>query len=374
MTLKNVSFCNYNYADSDATITVSSEHATYAAANASNVIRTKIWQPTGNFEITTSNNVIRYDYGGGIEDVNVATGTYTAAELATAVQTALNSPLASSGWTCTYSTTTLKFTIAIAGGDTLYFNFTTNTIWDTLGYTSGVETFTDSFVADEQRIHTSEWYKVDNGAAKQVNAVCVICPQTEIFGISTLGSVRFQGNNLDAWDAPSLDVELTVGERGIFKFFDEDVTDTEYRYHRIKFIDPQNPDGSEDLRVGFIYIGDIEHIDSSNVGQGFSKAQEDPSTVLESENGQRYYDTRPKYDTFSAMSLTNVTATDRVKIEQVFNDFGIHTPLFISFDPGQLVETDPSVYTRYFYFDGKPNFTHLFLTYYAVSMSFRECL
>lgn len=372
MTLKNISFCYYNYADSDATITTSSAHATYVAANASNVIRTKIWQPTGIFEIGSTNKVLRIDDGGGAESVTLDEDTYTAAELATEIQTKLNA--ASSGWTCSYNTTTLKFALSNSGSVSLLLTFTTNTVWDTIGFTSGVDLTDTSFTPDEQRIHTSEWYKVDNGTAKQVNAVCVVCPQDEVFGISTTGTVRFQGNNTDSWDAPSLDVLLTVGDRGIFQFYDDDVTDTEYRYHRIQFIDPANPDGVAALRIGFIYIGDIEHIDSSNVSQGFSKAQEDPSVVLQSEGGQQYFDQRNKYDTFSSMSLTNVARADRLKIEQVFNDFGLHTPLFVSFDPGGLVESDTSVYTRYFYFAGKPSFTHIIRDYYAVSMNFRECI
>ena len=372
MTLKNISFCNYNYAASDATITTSSAHATYTAANASNVIRTKIWQPTGIFEIDATNNILHLDNGGGHTNIYIDVGTYTATALAAKIQSEIVAILG--GWTCTYNTTTLKFTIGKATSVTLVLSNTTNTIANVIGFTTTSDLVGTSFVADEQRIHTSEWYKVDNGMAKQVNAVCVVCPQDEIFGISTTGTVRFQGNNLDEWDAPSLDVLLTVGDRGIFTFYDEDVTDTEYRYHRIKFIDPANPDGVSALRIGFIYIGDIEHIDSSNVSQGFSKVQEDPSVVLKSENGQRYFDLRNKYDTFSSMSLTNVARVDRLKIEQVFNDFGLHTPLFVSFDPGGLVESDTSVYTRYFYFDGKPNFTHIIRDYYAISMSFREAL
>jgi len=369
---KNISFGNYNLASSDATITYSSEHATYLAANASNVIRSKIWQPTGYFEITATNNIIRINDGGGAASAAVTVGTYTAASLATEMQTQLNTT--SSGWTVAYNTTTLKFELSNTGSVDLLLSFTTNTIWDVIGFTSSVDQTSTSFTPEEQRIHTHEFYQIDNGTAQFVKAVMVICPQPEDFGLSTSGSVRLQGNNTDSWASPSLDIELSFNERGVFRFIDTDVIDTEYRYHRLKFIDPANPDGVSALRIGFIYMGDAEHIDSSSVARGFSKEQVDPSIILQSENGQQYFDTRNKYEAFKSMTIQNITAADRLKIEQIFNDYGKHTPIFVSLDPGQNLESDPSIYSKYMYFAAEPSYNHLFLTYYAVNLQMREAI
>jgi len=368
---KNIQFCNYNFIDEDADLTYSSEDAVMVGDNVFSVVRSKVWNPTGIFEITASNKIMKIN-DGSAKTITLDEDTYTAAELATEMQTKLNA--SSSNWTVSYNTTTLKFVVSNTGSVTLTISDNTNAVWDTIGFTAGVDQTDTSFTPDEQRIHTSEWILVDNGTAQQVDAVCMVCPIDEIFGLSEDAVVRFQGNDVDSWDSPPLDVQMTITDRGIFEFYDQDVTDTEYRYHRIQFIDPTNPDGTDALRIGYLFIGQTTTITSSNVAQGFSKEQEDPSIEMVSESGQRYYDLRPKFERFQSLSIQNIAASDRVEIEQIYNDYGKHEPLFISLDPTTELETDASIYTKLMHFEGSPSFNHLFLTYYAVNFQLREAV
>jgi hypothetical protein len=335
------------------------------------VIRSQVWNPTGIFEIAADNKVMKIN-DGAPKTITLDEDTYTTSELATEMQTKLNA--SSSNWTVSYNATTLKFGLSNTASVTLTISDDTNAVWDTIGFTAGVDQTDTSFTADEQRIHTSEWILVDNAVAQQVDAVCMVCPIDEIFGLSEDAVVRLQGNDVNSWSAPPLDVQMTITDRGIFSFFDQDVTDTEYRYHRIKFIDPANPEGTDDLRIGYLFMGQTTTITSSNVARGFTKEQDDPSIEMVSESGQRYYDLRPKYERFQSLSIQNIAASDRTEIEQIYNDFGKHEPIFISLDPTTELESDSSIYTKLMYFEGNPSFNHLFLTYYAVNFQLREAV
>jgi len=367
---KNIKFCNYNYAEDADDITVSSETSPYLKANMSNTIRSKVWKPGGYFYITAANNKFYYA-DGSPKTSTITEGEYTAASLVIEIQAQLDAD--SGNWTVSYSSTTFKFNISRIFTSQLTFTSTTNAIWDTLGYTYTFDYIAKVWPASEQRAHSFEYIQIDNGTPLDVRCVCAVCPIDEIFNLTSAATVTLQGNDLDDFDSPPFEQVLTFDDRGIFYFFDDDV-DTEYRYHRLVIKDQLNPDGPTSLKIGYLYIGDTEDIESSNVAQGFSKAQLDPSTTMESESGQKYFDLRLKREEIGALQIQNITDTDRLKIEQIFNDYGIHTPLFVTLDPLNAAENSISTYTKYCYFKSNPVYTHQFLSYYTVQFALEEAV
>lgn len=81
------------------------------------------------YNVIESENDRVYIYEGGATQVTatLTPGYYTTSTLATEVATRLSSASAGEDYTCTYSSTTGKFTIAAVGVTTFIFNFGTNT-------------------------------------------------------------------------------------------------------------------------------------------------------------------------------------------------------------------------------------------------------
>ena len=74
------------------------------------------------------------------------------------------------------------------------------------------------------------------------------------------------------------------------------------------------------------------------------------------------------------MTIAYMTAADRLAMEQLFYNWGISAPFYISMDPQLLVSTDLSELTRYVYFSTLPKFTHIKANIYSVSFAVKECI
>jgi len=364
-----VRFCANNLAaGTGATLTASSALASFPASNLQNDQRFRIHKTAGNFTIDATNNKLYID-DGSTKTVTLTSANYTYATLASHIQTQLNA--SSTLWTCTYSTTTFKFTIARSSGTKLLrFSQTTTAVWDTLGYTGSVDAITAA--ADVQRNHTSEYIDVDLGVAQAVTFASLLGPLGEIFSISSTATVTLLGNTTSTMTTPALTVTLTRDTYGIYKFLD-DLVDTTYRYWRLKIVDRTNPLGPEGFRFGVLYLGDYETIERRNVASGFSKKQTDSSQTFESEGGALYFQTGLKYMEFENIEVAYMDAADRRALEQIGYDLGKSTPFFVALDPTEIVST-ASELTRYVVFSSLPSFTHIKSDIYSVRMAFREVM
>jgi hypothetical protein len=112
------------------------------------------------FVVDATNNKINFDEGGAELTGTVTAGTYTGATLATAIAAALNTaPGKALIYTCTYSSTAGKFTIAAGSNFTLRWNTGTNKATDIselCGFedaanSTGDKTYTSLRVAEEAR-------------------------------------------------------------------------------------------------------------------------------------------------------------------------------------------------------------------------------
>jgi acetylornithine deacetylase/succinyl-diaminopimelate desuccinylase-like protein len=189
-----IRFCANNLAaGSGATCTASSANASYPLSNVLDNRRWKTWRTNGNFTITAGTNDKIY-----VNDTANVTATLTAgnysggAALAAHIQTQLNA--VSTNWTCTYSSTTYRFTIGRSSGTaTLRMTVTTAAAWSTIGYSRATDLAVGTGTAAEtMALHTSESVVVDLGAGQP----------TEFFSI--VGQLGYRVPDLERRDGAAL--------------------------------------------------------------------------------------------------------------------------------------------------------------------------
>lgn len=372
-----VRFLDNNFAELiSGNITFSSELAAFPVTNCyQNKFRSKVWKPSGYFEITTSNQNL-YINDGADKTVAITVGEYaTPALLATQIQTDLNA--ASSGWTVdhNYVAGAYEFRFAHASAHIIRLSQSTNAIWDLIGFNQTADlTIATELFADEQRNHQLEFIQFDMGYNAEVEFIGLISPLDEEFSISPQATVTLKANNIDnAWTSPPLSITLTPTPGGILRFLD-DIDDTGYRYWRLEIEDKYNTDGPEGFNFGYLYLGDYTTLIDRNIQKGFGKSIIDPSIVQKSEEGAKYFDIKTKFARFKSVSITYLNKSDRDALENLFFNFGIHTPFFISIDPQLCMSSQLYDMTKYATFTASPDFQHIKGELFNMSLEFEEVL
>lgn len=209
---------------------------------------------------------------------------------------------------------------------------------------------------------------VDLGTAQPVNFFGMVGPLEEVFSLTQNATVRIQANNLNDFTAPPFAKTLSVTDRGVFAFFD-DVVDTRYRFWQIYIEDARNPNTIE---IGHIYLGDYTTLTQSNVKRGFSANRVDPTAVLASKDGSEFFDVQNSYLTYTGVSMVYLKAEDRRRLERLFYEYSVHTPLFVSLDPVLKISNELTEYTRFMRFVSQPTVTHITSDIFSVSLSLKE--
>jgi hypothetical protein len=233
-------------------------------------------------------------------------------------------------YTVTYSDDENKFTISASGNFELELSETTITAWDQLGYTAGIDTGLDtSHEADEIRIHTGEELYFDLGTARNLYFIAI--KNHNLQNTATI-TVRFYS---DAWVTIAETQALTWNEGLIVSALNQ-----YYRYVSIHMADRDNPDLY--VEIGRVWLGDY-----FQPKWGFSmereKAQNDPSVIAESENGQVSTIQRTKYDTWN-YSFEGIAPDDHDDMEAIFQEVGTSRALFICEDPSEVDLTENTHY------------------------------
>lgn len=352
----------------DSRISFSSEDAEFNLINVKNTRRSSYWKPTGNFDITALNNVI-YINDGTDKSVNITIAKYLAATLAAEIQTKLNS--ISTNWTCTYSSTTLKFTIArSSGAAVIRLSQTTNSIWDTIGFLDSIDDSTGPFVAEEIRIHTSEYVTFDFGAQTNCTFFGSVSPSDRIFPILETAEVnKIEASAVNNFVSPEFTLNITSGIEGNYKFFDET-----YRYWRFTYSDRTNPNGNDWFRISHVYLGDFKTLSQTNVARRFNKTRNDLSSHQTTEAGQKYFRKRRQLWSYQNNSIEQLTMQERIDIEYIWSFVGLVDPFFVSIDP--LATHHNTIYetTKFVRFSENPKYVHLLRDRYNVDISFDEVL
>lgn len=370
--MSNIRFMDNNLgALTTSAVTFSSELSAFPFTNVLNSMRSKVWKPSGNFTITSSNRVIYFNDGSN-QSVNLDLGDYESpAVLATSIAFKLNS--VSSGWSCSYSTTTYKFTISRSSSGTIRLSQTTNAVWNTIGFVTTSDLTGLSFVANEQRNHTSEFVQWDLGYNASITFFALICPAGERLNLSPSSTITLKANNVSDFTSPPLSVTLTPNEAGIYYFF-ADGLDTGYRYWKFEFIDKFNTEGPEGFTFGHLYLGDYTSLTTRNISTGIGFELADPSETISSENGVLYFDEKTKYSTFENLSFELIQRDDRDTLRNMFDRLGKTTPFYVSLDPALCISNDISEFTKYAVFENAPTFKHVIHDYFNMDFKIREVI
>jgi hypothetical protein len=363
-----VRFAENNIALEEYLIDYSSENSTYPIENLLNDNRSLKWRSNFNFTIDDSNKNIFINDGSNVT-VDLTPGKYSATSLASHIQTRLN--VLSSGWSCSYSSTTYRFTIARGSSATLRLSQTTSSTWNILGYLTNVDIVGTSFPAHAARIHSEEYLEFDFQIQRPVDFIAMICPINEIFGLSQDAEITVEFANLpNAWSAPALSVTVPVKTKGAFKFIDGD--DSAFRYARVVIRDRENNSGY--IELSHLYLGDYVTIDNSNINNGFEIVEEDLSSSSPSDSGKRYFDEGLKYTTFNNTALGVFDIDSKDKIFRMWEKLGLTKSFYVSLDPRVLCSTEIDDLTKFMQFNSKPNFRHVIYDKWTCSFTLREVI
>jgi hypothetical protein len=346
-------FCYNNWLDL-STLTASSSLSGYPSTNLVHSIRSKLWKAEGVFEISATNNKVYINS----TTYTVAVGSYTVATLITAFNTATSQTLSRNSLG--------RFIITLGGAGTLDLATTTNAIWGALGYLGSANLAGTAFTADESRYNTGEWIKTDTGMAQLPTFAALIPAANTLFSAPT-ATIKLQGNNLDLWDSPPVDVTMEVSDEGAF-CAPGDVQAC--RFWRIFIDDVTN--SAITAAVGF--IGDGVITTNTNVATGFTRSRDDQSVRLYSESGALYIDRRPKVLSLSSVNMQLLKDTDLDEMEQLFYDLGIETPFFLCIDPQKGVSPTLAKMTHYVAVKNAFQLQHVIRGYYNLSVELREYL
>jgi len=357
--------------------TFSTETTGFEATNAFNSFRSSTWRMSGFFRVQTASPANNKIY---INDGSDKTGTIptadhsTAASLATAIQTELNS--ISSGWTVSFDLAggSYKFTLSNSGSVTLKLSTSTDSIWNTIGFTGTTDLTGTSFPAQEQRAHDpirGEFITLDFGGLLPITFAGLVSDVSQSFGLSSTATVTLEGNNILDFNAPPLSKTLTVNDQGIFEF---NVTDPQatYRFWRLRFVDTYNSVQGPNLEMGNIYLGDFQTLTGSNIQAGFIDTIVDPSLRSETEGGVLFFDKRVKFSRFSNLAIRYMLDTDKQIIKDVFNTVGTTEPFYVALDPLSKINNDITEFTKFVIFDSEPQFTSVGSCYFNTVLNLRE--
>lgn len=349
-------FCYNNFLDEN--LSYSSQTSGYPATNVVNTVRSRLWKPSGVFEITSSNNTV---YASSTS-FTIPVGSYDFSSLATAFN------VASVGLALTLSRNSAGVCqISAAGSFTLNLSQTSNAIWSTLGFLTSLDVTAATHTANEARYSTGEWLKVDTYLAQSVDFACLIPVNGESFSLLPDGAIYLQGNNVDAWDSPQVNERMEVDYLGAF-IAPEDLEPC--RYWRIAILDNSN----NGIRVAKAYIGTAFIPENTNISTGFSRSSRDLSIRSFSENGTMYVDRRPKALAINSMQMQYMRLTDRSEFEQLMYDLGQENAFFLVLDPSENISERLSNMSYYVSLESDSVFTHVIRDYFNASFNLREVI
>lgn len=372
--LSGVRLMTTNYIDLDLlTFTdFSSEQAAFPVTNAYNLQRrSKVWRSNGYFRVTSSNNIIIFNEGGGDFTATIAVGEYASASaLATAIDTAFTTAPGASGSYTVAHNSNFKFVITKSAGTfNIKWAHASTTAEDLLGFAAVNDTGALSYMSDFVRIHSEEFVLWDFGIETLPDAFFLIGPRNRPIRISPSATIKLQGNITNNFNNPDYETTLTYDDEVMGLTSDEGLHTQALRYWRLQIIDRDNPLGF--VEVGSFFLGTFFNPDRGRVVFPFSSSFVDRSTTVFSEGGQTYNDIREQTQTFQ-IQWKGLKKEDIEDMKQIFENLGISTPFFVVFDNDQAFSTELPRMTRYCKFDSPPTYNLETPNNFSMNMVLRE--
>ena len=331
------------------TLTYSSQHSNFQASNTRRRWASETWRSRygdnsewGNFLITTGVND-KIDFEETIANeltATLAAGTYGADELCTQIKTQLDAAGAST-YTVTYSDSTNKFTLAsnrAGGGGTFKILWDTGTntatsVGTTIGFDiTGDDADAASHTADDLRIHSEEWLKVDAGAAIDVQSFLF-----KKHNLSTGATAKIQGHTADAWSDPDVNVTLSLTSDITIYYWSSIQSKRWWRYY---INDVENSDLY--VETGRIFLGGY-FSPEVNMRKDYGKRYVDPSELIFSDGGQISTNKKTKYVTMSLV-FEYTSAADLATFETMWAALGATEEFFFTRDRDSADDT--TIYMR----------------------------
>lgn len=357
---QNARFCFNNWLDSGA-FTVSSSQPNYPASNLYAALRGKLWKAALIFEVSAQENKIHING----ETLSITPGTYSKAALLSEINSKIAAIPALAGITC-QSVDTGHFIFIKASTFTLNLSNQSQAAWDILGYYGTTDRSGLQLRADEERHTTGEWLHIDLKLPQKCDFAALIPEANSIFKMRT-SRIRLQGNNLNSWVNPPVDLDFEVGDEGAFIAPDNAQP---CRFWRV-FIDDKTCNTIE-AAVG--YLGSAVIPTNTNIATGFTRTREDLSQKLVSEAGVFYVNRRPKQLSLSSVSIQFLKDSELEEIEQLFYDLGIEKPFFLCIDPRKGVSLRLAQMTHYVSVTSPLQLQHVLRGYYNMTCELREVL
>lgn len=364
---------DYNYTTkANVEITASSEDPDFPAANVAHEFRSKVWRSYGYFKVTSTNNKINFkETGGGPElTATVSVGNYSVTTLKLAIKTAMEAASVNARtYTVTQSGTTGKWTIA--GSTFLSLLFSTGTdaatsLRDVIGMASNDFTGNTSYTAPKVAIHTEEGIVIDIKSAEEIDTVALVFDPRLGIKLSEGAVVTLQANAADSWDTPLYSTTLTIDNTwSIFTFFVSTVL--EYRFWRIKIVDPEN--ANLYVELGKIVLGK-----SRDIGRcpdnGFELKLVDQSKREVNAYGNEFVDIYPIKRSIN-FNFNILDYTVKKSIEESYNLVGSRYPIFVMLDPTETL-FDKDDFAIYGKFDKDVSFGHIVRNYFKSGLQIVE--
>lgn len=366
-----------NFADPDvyANAIISSENATFPASNAmAKIRRSKVWRSAGYYEVTSSNNVIRFrDDTSTDKDATIAVGEYTTHSLFMAAVDAALESAGAANYTVTQNSN-YKFVITsdLSGGATAFqlrtadAAFTAASLlgFDTASNLTGASTYTADFL----RINTSEWITIDLGLPDNPTDFVMIGNRNTGIKLSPSGTYKLQGNTTNNWTSPAYETTLTYDDECILKLSTAGLHTTTLRYWRILFED-QNPNGY--IEISSIFLGDSYVPTRGAAVFPFSSTLEDLSITVKSEGGQTFSEIQQKTQNYS-IEWNGLTKTELEQFLVIWEMYGTSHPFFMIFDNTNAFSSSESRLTKYVKFASEPSYELVSPNNYSFNMAFKE--
>lgn len=278
----------------------------------------------------------------GDATATLTAGNYaTGADLATEIQTQMNTAATDNTYAVSYSSSTHKFTIARATGTASFgLEWATGANAATsVGLDIGFDTSADdagllSYEGDNAAYKSREWLKADLGSALSVAVGIVIN-----HNLGAAGTIRLQGNATDVWTSPTVD-QLLAGDAEIRIAY---ITEQSLRYWRL-LIDDVASNTAGYSEIGIWSSGPYTQ-PSVSYSIDFTLGWQQLSEVNVAISGAHFQDERAQRPVWSLV-WGEIPDADRAALRTALKAVPRGKCFFFSFD----AEADPQE-TEYVYLD-----------------------
>lgn len=360
-----------------AAATKSSEQSAYPASNLYDEKRFKPWRSNGYWLIESGSNTIVFRESVGVDlTATIAAAEYTSSTSFFAAVKAALEAVGAATYTVSFDTTTGKIKILsdLSGGATVFQLMWTDLasadMADILGFsTAANDTGAAFYVADDLRVHTSEWIQWDLGIPTNPKAFGAVGLRNRPIKITSGATIKLQGCSTSNFAAPEFEQVVPYFDEVLALENPDGLHTSGLRYWRLLIIDRTNPYGYVEL--GEIFLGDYEDLTRGNAVYPFSNTLSDNSSQVVSEGGQVYAAKNNVMQRFQ-LQWQGLTKGDLEILEDVFNQYGFHKPIWISFDRQAIFSTDGETWVRFCRFESDMEFQLVSPNNFSASWNLKE--